>query len=87
MLDRLLAGETVRGVTCADVEQVLLSVNYMRIGSEGAYRTWKHPSYARLLTVRDEGANPMYGRYIDKVGKHLQAVQSLGGLNVTDELG
>lgn len=82
LLERLLADEEpVRGIRCAELEQVLQGCGYTRVGVEGPYRTWKHDGYSRLLTVRDEGAQPMYSRYIDKTGRHLRAVRNAGGFN------
>lgn len=79
LITRLLSGAAVPSVRYGDLERALESVGYMHVGHEGPYRTWKHPSYSKLLTLRDELAQPMYSKYIDKAVQHLRAVQQNGG--------
>lgn len=78
LLARFLSEEGPGAVRYGDLEGVFKSVGHSFVGHEGPYCTWKHPSYSALLTLRDEGVQPMYSKYTDKAAKHLKAVKQRG---------
>jgi len=82
LLDLLLRGKC-ESLLYGDLEQILQDerIGYKLAGIAGAYRTWKHDSNAKALTVRDEGERPMYHRYVTKAAQHLLAVQAAGGFH------
>ena len=86
VLSQLLRGERPSGLRYAELARVLQErCQYTLVGFEGPYRSWKHDCSPRLLTVRDEGSQPMYSRYIDAAGRHVKAVRDAGGFRETDD--
>lgn len=82
LLDKLVDGDEP-AVTYGDLCVLLKGVkNCDSLPLEledGPYRTWRYEG-AKYLTVRDNGARPMYPRYVRKAARFLRRIRQLGGI-------
>lgn len=57
------------------VYAILQAAGYQVVGSEGAWRSWKHVEDPRVITIWMPPGRPVYRKYVEKVAVHVKAVR------------